>query len=250
MLGGKTTKSDEEKIEVIPSRVATIVAADNEKLIGKNLIDINQDGNAEIVYFSTFYERKSDDSYAAIRKTWNTDLRDIRLFADFNNDGYPDILTSGKVLYNSGEGDKSFDGEEVTINGFGGRASYMMDWNNDGKFALGSENRNLFYVDQKGDFNYSILRSSDSYMSAEELGKFYDFNRDGNMDVWYNERDYAALNDQTKVRLKVPDGNMDFDTDGNFIIRTVMSIRCVASPISTTTAMPTAISSITVIWSL
>lgn len=213
MLGGKTVRSDEEKIEVIPSRVATIVAADNEKLIGKNLIDINQDGNAEIEWWP-FYERKSDGSYAAIRKTWNTDLGSVRLFADFNTDGYPDILTSGKVLYNGGEGDMSFDGEEVTINGFGGRASYMMDWNNDGKFAFGSENRNLFYVDQKGDFNYSILRSSDSYMSAEELGKFYDFNRDGNMDVWYNERDYAALNDQTKVRLKVPGGNMDFDTDG------------------------------------
>lgn len=216
MLGGKTTKSDEEKIEVIPSRVATIVAADNEKLIGKNLFDINQDGNAEIVYFSTFYERKSDDSYAAIRKTWNTDLRDIRLFADFNNDGYPDILTSGKVLYNSGEGDKSFDGEEVTINGLGyGRASYMMDWNNDGKFAFWYDNNpSLFYVDQKGDFNYSILKSSDSHIRAEALDKFYDFNRDGNMDVWYNERDYAALKDQTKVRLKVPGGNMEFDTDG------------------------------------
>ena len=215
MLGGKTIKSDEEKIEVIPSRVVSIVAADNKELIGKNVIDINQDGNAEIVYSSTFYERKSDDSYAAIRKTWNTDLRDIRLFADFNNDGYPDILTSGKVLYNSGEGDKSFDGEEVTINGPDyGRALYMMDWNNDGKFALGYENRNLFYVDQKGDFNYSILKSSDSHIRAEELGKFYDFNRDGNMDVWYKERDYAALKDQTKVRLKVPGGNMEFDTDG------------------------------------
>lgn len=214
MLGGKTVRSDEEKIEVIPSRVATIVAADNEKLIGKNLIDINQDGNAEIEWWP-FYERKSDGSYAAIRKTWNTDLGSVRLFADFNTDGYPDILTSGKVLYNGGEGDMSFDGEEVTINGPDyGRALYMMDWNNDGKFALGYENRNLFYVDQKGDFNYSILRSSDSYMSAEELGKFYDFNRDGNMDVWYNKRDYAALKDQTKVRLKVPGGNMDFDTDG------------------------------------
>ena len=214
MLGGKTVRSDEEKIEVIPSRVATIIAADNEKLIGKNLIDINQDGNAEIEWWP-FYERKSDGSYAAIRKTWNTDLGSVRLFADFNTDGYPDILTSGKVLYNGGEGDMSFDGEEVTINGPDyGRALYMMDWNNDGKFALGYENRNLFYVDQKGDFNYSILRSSDSYMSAEELGKFYDFNRDGNMDVWYNKRDYAALKDQTKVRLKVPGGNMDFDTDG------------------------------------
>lgn len=211
MLGGKTVRSDEEKIEVIPSRVATIVAADNEKLIGKNLIDINQDGNAEIQWWP-FYERKSDGSYAAIRKTWNTDLSSIRMFADFNNDGYPDILTSGKVLYNGGEGDMSFDGEEVTINGFGGRASYMMDWNNDGKFAFGSENRNLFYVDQKGDFNYSILKSSD--ISEYELGKFYDFNRDGNMDVWHNERDYAALKDQTKVRLKVPGGNMEFDTDG------------------------------------
>lgn len=223
MLGGKTTKSDEEKIEVIPSRVATIVAADNEKLIGKNLIDINQDGNAEIekrsIYMGgsdTFYELKSDGSYAAIRKTWNTDLSAIRLFADFNNDGYPDILTSGKVLYNSGEGDMSFDGEEVTINGLGyGRASYMMDWNNDGKFAFWYDNNpSLFYADQKGDFNYSILKSSDSHIRAEELGKFYDFNRDGNMDVWYNERDYAALKDQTKVRLKVPGGNMEFDTDG------------------------------------
>ena len=212
MLGGKTVRSDEEKIEVIPSRVATIVAADNEKLIGKNLIDINQDGNAEIQWWP-FYERKSDGSYAAIRKTWNTDLRDIRMFADFNNDGYPDILTSGKVLYNGGEGDMSFDGEEVTINGFGGRASYMMDWNNDGKFAFGSENRNLFYVDQKGDFNYSILKSSDSHIRDYELAQCYDFNRDGNMDVWYKERDYAALKDQTKVRLKVPGGNMDFDTD-------------------------------------
>lgn len=213
MLGGKTVKSDEEKIEVIPSRVATIVAADNQTLIGKNLIDINQDGNAEIVYSSTFYERKSDGSYAAIRKTWNTDLRDIRLFADFNNDGYPDILTSEKVLYNGGEGDMSFDGEEVTVNGLGyGRASYMMDWNNDGKFAFRCENPSSFYVDQKGDFNYSILKSSD--IRDYELGQFYDFNRDGNMDVWYKERDYAALKDQTKVRLKVPGGNMDFDTDG------------------------------------
>lgn len=210
MLGGKTVKSDEEKIEVIPSRVATIVAADNKELIGKNVIDINQDGNAEIVYSSTFYERKSDGSYAAIRKTWNTDLRDIRMFADFNNDGYPDILTSGKVLYNGGEGDMSFDGEEVTIKG--GRASYMMDWNNDGKFAFRCENPSSFYVDQKGDFNYSILKSSD--IRDYELGQFYDFNRDGNMDVWYKERDYAALKDQTKVRLKVPGGNMDFDTDG------------------------------------
>lgn len=223
MLGGKTTKSDEEKIEVIPSRVATIVAADNQTLIGKNLIDINQDGNAEIekgsIYMGgsdTFYECKSDGSYAAIRKTWNTDLSAIRMFADFNNDGYPDILTSGKVLYNSGEGDMSFDGEEITINGLGyGRASYMMDWNNDGKFAFWYDNNpSLFYADQKGDFNYSILKSSDSHIRAEELGKFYDFNRDGNMDVWHNERDYAALKDQTKVRLKVPGGNMEFDTDG------------------------------------
>lgn len=212
MLGGKTVKSDEEKIEVIPSRVATIVAADNQTLIGKNLIDINQDGNAEIVYSSTFYERKSDDSYAAIRKTWNTDLSAIRMFADFNNDGYPDILTSGKVLYNSGEGDMSFDGEEVTVNGLGyGRVSYMMDWNNDGKFAFGYENRNLFYVDQKGDFNYSILKSSD--IRDYELGQFYDFNRDGNMDVWYNELDYAALKDQTKVCLKVPGSDMQFSTE-------------------------------------
>lgn len=212
MLGGKTVKSDEEKIEVIPSRVATIVAADNKELIGKNVIDINQDGNAEIVYSSTFYERKSDGSYAAIRKTWNTDLGSTLMFADFNNDGYPDILTSEKVLYNGGEGDMSFDGEEVTVNGLGyGRVSYMMDWNNDGKFAFGYENRNLFYVDQKGDFNYSILKSSD--IRDYELGQFYDFNRDGNMDVWYNELDYAALKDQTKVCLKVPGSDMQFSTE-------------------------------------
>ena len=37
---------------------------------------------------STFYECKSDVSYAVIHKLWNTALYSILMSADFNNDGY------------------------------------------------------------------------------------------------------------------------------------------------------------------
>ena len=215
MLGGNTIKSAEETMTIAPSKVATIVAVDNRELEGKNVIDINQDGNVEIAKGSNsyggsdaFYERKSDGSYAAIRKTWNTDLGSIRLFADFNNDGYPDILTSGKVLYNSGEGDNSFDSKEVDAQGAGGL--YIIDFNNDGKFG----SKLVFSVDKDGNFNYKELEiPKDGLSSYYGTSRFYDFDRDGNMDVWTNDRDYTALMDQTKVRLKVPGSDMQFSTD-------------------------------------
>lgn len=214
-LGGNTMKSAPETMTVVPSKGVSLVATDGKTINAKYSIDIDQDGNAEIPcssYLEGFYERKSDGSYSSIRKTWNTDLSGYFMFSDFNRDGYPDFMILGstpKVFYNSGEGDKSFDSEEVELKGLGsGGVLYIMDWNNDGKFAADGSD-----VDKNGDFCFESLKIAEDSNSGYGLSDFYDFNRDGNMDIWDNKRDYTALVDQTKVRLKVPGGDMQFDTE-------------------------------------
>lgn len=218
-LGGNTLQSAKETVIVAPSKGVTLVAADGKNINSKYLVDIDQDGNAEIAAtdswgnsLSSFYERKSDGTYSSIRKTWNTDITGDFFFSDFNRDGYPDFVTSYnstvKVFYNSGEQDKAFDIEEVTAKDIPDYVSYIMDWNNDGKFALNGDE-----VDKDGSFSFTDLKIAEDSNSGYGLSCFYDFNRDGNMDIWKNERDYTALKDQTKVRLKVPGGDMQFDTD-------------------------------------
>lgn len=217
-IQGKTIHSDKETVFMTPSKAAFLPTNANYNVYGKNGMDMNQDGNVEIkTENSKFYECKSDATYSAIRKTWNTDLSGSLVFGDFNHDGYPDFLTydysTSKVFYNSGENDFSFDEEELNTgnisNAFRGSNAYWLDWNNDGKLA--SYGDYAWYVDQNGDFNYSKLENKDNDVFTRNMNRYYDFNRDGCMDIYDNTTDSQVGLDKTTVRLKVPGGDLLFE---------------------------------------
>lgn len=222
-LNGSTVKSANETIVLTPSKYNPLITSDDKPLYTKYLIDIDQDGKAEIVnskeltYSShVLYEQKSEGTFSPIRKTWNTDIDGYLLISDFNRDGYPDLLTfggsdgKGKVYYNSGENDKTFDTEEIEIKGYNSQKKlpYIIDWNNDGRFAIYGS-----MIDKDGSFNYETQKINEDNYSGYKLADSYDFNRDGNMDIWKTSTDYTALMDQTKVRLKVAGGDMVYDTE-------------------------------------
>lgn len=189
-LGNTTLKSENETVFVIPAKQVNLPSSERNNLYGYYGIDLNQDGNVEALYSpyskGVFYENNSDGLYSSIRKTWNTDLVGLKGFGDFNYDGYPDLLTADKVLYNSGENDFSFDEEElasadigyITLN------DCWVDWNNNGKYKHESFSTNSYI--------------GNSY-------KYYDFNRDGSMDT------YGSKNGQTLVELKTPGADLAFE---------------------------------------
>lgn len=223
LLGGQAYKSESKIIaDLVPAKYTELPVSDNRALASTYFLDLNQDGNVAVFgrtynvktseYEHGWFEYK-DGIYNKVRKTWNSDLvlsnYAKMFFADFNHDGYPDFYLSdqskGNLFINSGEEDNSYeyDTEEFSLSG-----NYITaDLNNDGRLNflsgdVASDERNFKQLDLQ-----------------EQIGKsypdgFYDFNRDGGLDVWANTTNSGILKQQTKVYLKKAGENYQYETTG------------------------------------
>lgn len=202
-LGGKTYKSKEKTLSVLP--FAEIFDSNSIRI--DNVFDANQDGQPEIYGGNKpIYNLNSKGEKTEIKKSFNSDLSgDITPF-DYNYDGYPDFLrdrSSKNVYLNSGEQDNDF--EYITDAGVYSSPSYpathsILDYNNDGKFdffgylnTTKESDTSLKTTEQKFGYNNNIL------------GEICDFNRDGYWDVAFDE--FRAVN----VYMKTVSANVAND---------------------------------------
>lgn len=221
VLGGQTYKSESKVIaDLVPSKYTELPVSDNRTIASTYFLDLNQDGNVAV--FGRAYNYKTSESgwyeykdgiYNKVRKTWNSDLvlsnYSKMFFADFNHDGYPDFYLSeqskGNLFTNSGEEDNSYeyDTEEFSLSG-----NYITaDLNNDGRLSF------LSGEVSSDERNFKRLNLQ------EQIGKsypdgFYDFNRDGSLDVWTNTTNSDILKQQTKVYLKKAGEDYQYETTG------------------------------------
>lgn len=221
VLGGQTYKSESKVIaDLVPSKYTELPVSDNRTIASTYFLDLNQDGNVAV--FGRAYNYKTSESgwyeykdgiYNKVRKTWNSDLvlsnYSKMFFADFNHDGYPDFYLSeqskGNLFTNSGEEDNSYeyDTEEFSLSG-----NYITaDLNNDGRLGflsgeVSSDERNFKRLDLQ-------VQIGKSYPDG-----FYDFNRDGSLDVWTNTTNSDILKQQTKVYLKKAGEDYQYETTG------------------------------------
>lgn len=201
---------------------------DGKTITWRGFMDIDQDGNAEVIgdnYYAenaTFYELK-DGKYSQIRKTWNSDLKGYSsnkfFIADLNHDGYPDFYfdgaSKGNVYYNSGEGDKSYDYETISTSNIAKIGSPLIDLNNDGKLSLFNSYHTFPIYTQTGDgmnFEEVMPKRADGYNFYPD--GYFDFNRDGSIDIWKTETDSKREIAETKVYFKVSGTENTWDTEG------------------------------------
>lgn len=209
-LGGKTYKSKEKTLSVLP--FAEIF--DSYSSI-HNVFDANQDGQPEIYGGNKpIYNLNSKGEKTEIKKSFNSDLSNSMTPFDYNYDGYPDFLldrSSKNVYLNSGEQDNDF--EYITDAGVYSSPSYpathsILDYNNDGKIdffgylnTTKESDTSLKTTEQKFGYNNNIL------------GKICDFNRDGYWDVAFDE--YGKIN----VYMKTVSANVANDYEQKLAVK-------------------------------
>ena len=220
---GQTSTAQAKVITLAPASYEWPITSDNTNIAWRDFIDINQDGNAELVSksspYNTFFEYK-DGKYSQIRKSWNSDLSVSSystnfFFGDFNHDGFPDFYydgaQKGNVYYNSGEADNGFDYEKEETENIKEIKTPLIDINNDGH--LGTISISGCYT-QKGNsltFEENKLKNGNDYIYIDG---YFDFNRDGSIDLWANVTDYDRKMAQTIVYLKNQGTANSWDFDG------------------------------------
>lgn len=221
-LGNLMYKSEPRVVTLIPSKKGDLQFG-TYLVAPIKFLDINQNGNVEVLgsigQESGFFEYKNE-TYSKVRKTWNSDLgcSSYEFFiADFNHDGYPDFYyphSKGNLFTNSGEEDSSFEYDTETFD-FGFKFTEEplianIDFNNDGKLNF-LDNSHYLYTNNGDERKFSGLGN---IIGRYSYDGFFDFDRDGGLDIWKNEIDNSIQKAQTKVYFKVAGENNQFDSAG------------------------------------
>lgn len=221
-LGNLMYKSEPRVVTLIPSKKGDLQFG-TYLVAPIKFLDINQNGNVEVLgsigQESGFFEYKNE-TYSKVRKTWNSDLgcSSYEFFiADFNHDGYPDFYyphSKGNLFTNSGEEDSSFEYDTETFD-FGFKFTEEplianIDFNNDGKLNF-LDNSHYLYTNNGDERKFSGLGN---IIGRYSYDGFFDFDRDGGLDIWKNEIDNSIQKAQTKVYFKVAGENNQFNPAG------------------------------------
>lgn len=221
-LGNLMYKSEPRVVTLIPSKKGDLQFG-TYLVAPIKFLDINQNGNVEVLgsigQESGFFEYKNE-TYSKVRKTWNSDLgcSSYEFFiADFNHDGYPDFFyphSKGNLFTNSGEEDSSFEYDTETFDfGFKFPEEPLIaniDFNNDGKLNF-LDNSHSLYTNNGDERKFSDFANIWGRYSYDG---FFDFDRDGGLDIWKNEIDNSIQKAQTKVYFKVAGENNQFNPAG------------------------------------
>ncbi len=221
-LGNLKYKSEPRVVTLIPSKKGDLQFG-TYLVAPIKFLDINQNGNVEVLgsigQESGFFEYKNE-TYSKVRKTWNSDLgcSSYEFFiADFNHDGYPDFFyphSKGNLFTNSGEEDSSFEYDTETFDfGFKFPEEPLIaniDFNNDGKLNF-LDNSHSLYTNNGDERKFSDFANIWGRYSYDG---FFDFDRDGGLDIWKNEIDNSIQKAQTKVYFKVAGENNQFNPAG------------------------------------
>lgn len=221
-LGNLKYKSEPRVVTLIPSKKGDLQFG-TYLVAPIKFLDINQNGNVEVLgsigQESGFFEYKNE-TYSKVRKTWNSDLgcSSYEFFiADFNHDGYPDFYyphSKGNLFTNSGEEDSSFEYDTETFDfGFKFPEEPLIaniDFNNDGKLNF-LDNSHSLYTNNGDERKFSDFANIWGRYSYDG---FFDFDRDGGLDIWKNEIDNSIQKAQTKVYFKVAGENNQFNPAG------------------------------------
>lgn len=221
-LGNLMYKSEPRVVTLIPSKKGDLPFI-TYLVAPIKFLDINQDGNVEVLGSTEqeggFFEYKNE-TYSKVRKTWNSDLGGSSydfFIADFNHDGYPDFYyphSKGNLFTNSGEEDSSFEYDTETFNfGFKFPEESLIaniDFNNDGKLNF-LDNSHYLYTNNGDERKFSDFANIWGRYSYDG---FFDFDRDGGLDIWKNETNSSIQKAQTQVYFKVAGENNQFNPAG------------------------------------
>ncbi len=146
-------------------------------------LDIDGDGVAELFDYDKFYKETADGTFESYKKSFNTSTG-ISSFnvADINGDGIADVFDRNNRLINYGDGDMERESTE-SLGTYGTWTLY--DFNNDGKIDQYQKlNSGDYLIALDAQWNLTPRPATYAWYGTSRIF-FYDFNRDGLIDLAY-----------------------------------------------------------------